>query len=376
MTDSPLVGRTTLARLPLSYKWIIDDAEMFLSNRENLMSPEFSLQVPPQVSSSFINLVSSSWHLLIEKRVSHGSIHNTLFLSLCHGAHIGQIRKRAHLELELDKYGFFSPMDKTTSSTTVLVSDCVFTILHPERDEPLYSTTPPTQQLKFEVDDSFKTCCTVQFINYNDIDKYLLHGMLTLQVKATLLSIDSPQETSELIKKVPLDNIREKIHDSYKDHLFTDVVIRCRKDVFKVHKVILASQSPVFKKMFEINMKEKESGVVSISDLSPAVVSSLVTYFYTGTAPNVSTLAKELLNAAKKYELPRLFRICENELITKVQVANVIDTLLLADLYNAALLKQACLKFIHLNLAVLQKTNRWEYLKEHAALLIEILDCS
>lgn len=369
MDESQSVGSTTLVRIPLSHKWIINDAKVFLSNCGDLESPGFFLKIPYQ-TSSFKNLVSSSWHLLIEDKNSHSLTltaftSSSLTLSLCQG--------------DLGNGGSGPPrkvrkkFDESIDANTVLISDCVFTILHPETNEQLFSSTPAKQQ-KFVVNNSPKTCCTVKCIESKDVDKYLFNGTLTLQVKATLLCIGSPQETAGLIHKVQLDNIREELHSSYKDELFTNVVIRCREEEFKVHKVILASQSPVFKKMFEINMREKVSGVVTISDIPPAAVSDLVAYFYTGTAPNVSTLAKDLLDAAKKYELPRLFTICENELKTKIQVHNAIDTLLLADLYDAASLKQACLNFIHLNLAVLRRTDRWKDLKQHGELLMEILN--
>ena len=104
----------------------------------------------------------------------------------------------------------------------------------------------------------------------------------------------------------------------------------------------------------------------------------LVAYLYTGTAPNINKLAKELLNASKKYELARLFAICESQLRMQITPGNAIDTILLADLYDATELKQACLKFIHLNSAEVQRTSQWKQLKAnmeaYGELLVEILE--
>lgn len=180
MSDSPFVGRTTLVRVPLSYKWIIDDAKLFLANRYNLKSPEFSLQVPSQVSSSFKNLVSSSWHLLcMGGRTDFFSQKKSLSLSLCQGVTVSSdlAQKRKRLDFEI-----------MTNTMTVLVSDCVFTILHPETNEPLYSTMPSAEPPKIVVDKSLKTCLTVESIEYDD-DKYLFNGTLTLQVKAVLATL-------------------------------------------------------------------------------------------------------------------------------------------------------------------------------------------
>ena len=61
------------------------------------------------------------------------------------------------------------------------------------------------------------------------------------------------------------------------------------------NKIILASQSPVFKKMFEIDMKERRSGVIEVPDNTPAVMSDLLAYLYTGTAPHVDTESYSML---------------------------------------------------------------------------------
>ena len=69
----------------------------------------------------------------------------------------------------------------------------------------------------------------------------------------------------------------------------------CRDESFDAHKAILASQSPVLRKMFEVEMKEKHSNVIEIVDLDPSVVSDLLSFLYTGTVPNMKENAEELL---------------------------------------------------------------------------------
>jgi hypothetical protein len=363
-------GSTSLSQIPLSYRWIINDAKVLLINHLKLKSPEFSLKVPFAVQTKHgeFSLFAvqtkhgdstspgmSSWHALISWGKGLEPPHLTF--CLCQGT---------------------IPFPKSASSSitdsTVLISECVFTILHPETKGVLYSTTPPKEVPQCEIDNYLKTCCSVDStITSSNIDKYLYTGVLTLEITATILCIGKPIE-SKRICQVPPDNFREKVHILYKDEVLTDVVIQSGKEEFKVHKAILASQSPVFRKMFEVDMEEKRSGVLTITDLSPAVVSDLVAYFYTGTAPNIHTLTRDLLNAAKKYELSRLHTMCENELKKRVCVANVVEMIFLADLYEALSLKQECLKFIHLNLNSVKKTRQWEDLKQDGTLLMEIFE--
>lgn len=255
----------------------------------------------------------------------------------------------------------------------VMISGCTFTIVNFETNETMYSTTAPAKEC--EISEMLSSCISV---DYSNIDKYLCNDTLAIQVDATLLCLTDSIETLEKACKIPSDNVREEMHTLYKDEVFTDMIIKCGGKEFKVHKAILASQSPVFKKMLEVNMSERRSNIVKISDIDPSVMSDLLAYFYAGIAPNVTTLAKDLLNVANKYELPRLFAVCENELMMKIKVSNVVEMLFLADLHNATYLKNACLRFIHYNSAEVHKTSKWKYLKGNldkcAALFFEIVE--
>ncbi len=265
---------------------------------------------------------------------------------------------------------------KAHKDSTILVSDCVFSFIHPETSEPLYSTTPPAKPPRCEINESFKVCVKTTDIRHSEISKHLFNGTLIVQVNATLLCIDDPIQIVDAVTcKIPVDNIRKEMNTMYKTGTFTDATIKCGSDEFKVHKAFLVSQSPVFKKMFEVGMEERKSNIIDVQDISPAVMSDLVAYLYTGTAPNISTLAKELLNAADKYEISRLFSMCECELEAILKVDNVIEILSLADLHSAVNLKKACLKFVHLHSAGVQKTSNtmWKDLKDHPTLLVEAL---
>ena len=164
----------------------------------------------------------------------------------------------------------------------------------------------------------------------------------------------------------------------YKDEVFTDVAIQCGNKEFKAHKAVLASQSPVLRKMFEVDMQEKRSNVIKVLDIEPEVMGDLLDYMYTGDAPHLSSLTQELLNASNKYELPRLFALCENELKKKLKVSTVIETLIWADLHSTLGLRAACLQFICAHSAAVKETGGWRQLKDnieqYSALLIEIMD--
>ncbi len=97
------------------------------------------------------------------------------------------------------------------------------------------------------------------------------------------------------------------------------------------------ARSPVFKKMFEADMKEAESNEVIIDDITPAVGKEMVTYIYTDEAPNIVSMVEELCFAAEKYELSGLKARCEIELIKQLEIDNAAHFLLLADRYYGGL---------------------------------------
>lgn len=341
------LGSTTLPKVVLSYRWVIDNASVLAQETKEaftLRSPVFQVVLPLRNAPK----EELSWTLLAKKNLYH----SPTSIYLCQG-------------YEESSY---------SNKSKVLISDCTFSLLNPENCEEKHHALAPTKE--WELCESQQNCVEQSFEN-DLVKECLLDGTLTVQVKANLLCITDPNETVDRAHNIPMDNIRSEMHSLYKDEVFTDATLKCKSKEFKVHRAVLASQSPVFKKIFEVDMKEKGSGVVKM-DFTPAVISDLVTYLYASTAPNVSTLAKELLNAANKYELPRLFTMCENELKMEIKVANVVDTLLLADKHSAVDLKKACFNFIRLHSVQVHNTSKWKSLKDnldqHAALLLEAME--
>ena len=378
MTWCGLIGSTSLPKISLSYRWVINDAQVFLKNistvdignnttvgiknyvstesiaLESFKSPEFQVNLPLWKSSKRV----SKWQLVIKKSACFFS------LFLCKPTSSG------HSEHHIKYTGEPEPI--------VLISDCTFSILD-SSSKVKHSATAATRQylVGMQMEDFGET----DFMKRNELTKYLDGQTLTLQVDATLLCLTDYSEcveTSDTL--VPADDIRKDLGSFCQGDLFADVTITCGGKEFRAHKLILASQSPVFKKMFEIDMKERRSGVIEVPDITPAVMSDLLAYLYIGTAPHVDTLARELLNVANKYELPRLLSICETTLVSKITANSVLEIFILAELHEAKTLKKACLGFIKCNFAIICELDSWKELKAsatHQILVFEILEyCS
>jgi hypothetical protein len=128
-----------------------------------------------------------------------------------------------------------------------------------------------------------------------------------------------------------------------------------------VHKVILQSRSKVFKAMLLSTMVESTSNEIIISDFDQDVVQEFINFLYLDTcdATVLDDHAQSLLAIAHKYEVNRLFRMCESFLINTLDVDNVVDFLKLGDLYGAMKLKGKALKLIKSEFKVLIKSGRF-----------------
>ena len=156
----------------------------------------------------------------------------------------------------------------------------------------------------------------------------------------------------------------------FNEKSYSDAQIQVGEEVFLVHRVILAAASPVFHAMFESEMQER-SGIIKISDFDSAVVSDLLAFIYTGEAPNLEMLAKELLLAADKYDIQSLAVACMEHLEDELTSDNVAEVLLLAEnLQSAKPLKSICLKYIQDDYDSVSMSKSWKLLEETSNELI------
>ncbi len=161
------------------------------------------------------------------------------------------------------------------------------------------------------------------------------------------------------------------------EEVLTDFTLAIGGKEFKVHKVVLAAQSPVFRRMFETDMKEKQEGRSAIEDMSTDVAEELLTFMYTGKAPNVEEMTEELLQLADKYEMDHLKTLCEKALFNNLEVENAVTTLMLADLHGADQLKSVCIGFIEDNISDFEQMEGWNQLKsnpQYHDLYVQVLE--
>ena len=142
---------------------------------------------------------------------------------------------------------------------------------------------------------------------------------------------------------------------------------------FFAHKDVLVARSPVLAKMFEHNLQESTTSSITVSDIEPEVLKEVLAYIYTNQVPRVSTMASSLLYAAEKYELDGLKVRCEQFLSYNLQVSNAVQTLQLAQTYNASQLKENALRFIVEYIDEVRESEDWEIVKSNCDIMVALL---
>ena len=210
------------------------------------------------------------------------------------------------------------------------------------------------------------------------------------------LTIIGPEKTVTVSKHREEDfqkdhKLEQLSHDwknAFLDKELSDVQIHCGdylEEVFDCHQVVLSARSPVFRVMFRADMTEKKTRELNVIDVDPEIMSELLSYIYTGKCeilyklpkgktPKVDTYAKGLLMAAEKYQLEQLKSICEERLCNNIEVGNCLDYLVVGDLYQADILKNAALQFIAKNVESVCETGDWRArLLDYPTLMADVI---
>ncbi len=341
------VGCTDFPRVALSFKWVINYAKPLMSCECELKSPYFKTPLPDRDRSS-------SWYLLLQ------------YVSL-----VNRWPSKQYFSINL----CFEDVSYDTFAHQFLsccITDCTFSILNSKTNEVKYSVAARSVLCT----NSKAKCGYDEFILKAKLDEFLPDdGVLTIQVAASLI-YTNPVHGTYRASCLPLHNALEGLKKLHQERSYSDITIKCGEKEFEAHKAILASQSPVFNRMFETDMKEKADNVIEITDVDPSAMSELLAFLYTGSTPKIGILAKELLYAACKYELPQLVQLCENELMMNLNTGNLLEMIQCADMHRALSLKIACLRMIKCHSAELFRSETWRDFKANSdkELAYEILE--
>ncbi|TDG44856.1 hypothetical protein AWZ03_008664, partial [Drosophila navojoa] len=148
--------------------------------------------------------------------------------------------------------------------------------------------------------------------------------------------------------KVPDTKVAEDFGKLFDNEQYSDVRVSSNGHEIYAHKNILSARSQFFEAMFQTDQHSQNR--VMLDDVDPQVLNDLLRFIYTDQAPNLDNLAKQLLQAAEKFKLPKLKALCEKSLFKQLCIDNAAETLILADQLNALQLKARAIEYINRNM--------------------------
>lgn len=182
----------------------------------------------------------------------------------------------------------------------------------------------------------------------------------------------------ERSKTQRLETVGRSFRNMLEEGIHGDVTIYTGDDRTVGHRAILACRSPVFRAMFEHELKEKTSAVIRVDDIPTPAMRGLLLFLYTGEHDTkaMNEYGLSMLAAAHKYDVPELKRVCEAAVSANVSPNSVVETLFHARLYDAPRVKKACLECIARNLKEVAFTEDFRLAvlsKDDPELVLEII---
>ncbi|KAI9723794.1 MAG: hypothetical protein M1828_004044 [Chrysothrix sp. TS-e1954] len=99
-------------------------------------------------------------------------------------------------------------------------------------------------------------------------------------IEAPFASLAFIATSRQRMSKPQTSNLSEALGLAFNDQKYSDLLIRCNGSTFHVHKVVVCSQSKFFRLACDVEMQEKQSGVIDLEELDETAVKAVLMSFY------------------------------------------------------------------------------------------------
>ncbi|GIX78202.1 uncharacterized protein CDAR_509001 [Caerostris darwini] len=139
-----------------------------------------------------------------------------------------------------------------------------------------------------------------------------IRDKLFSRIPSAIDLIESKSETSNEEEKDHFTfscasrSLKNALKGLFEDGVLSDAVLRTGEEFFPIHRNIVSARSPVFRRMFDKEMKENE--LIDVPDLDADTLRNLLLFLYTETVKDLQWQnASQLFKAAHLYQI----RDCE-----------------------------------------------------------------
>lgn len=180
--------------------------------------------------------------------------------------------------------------------------------------------------------------------SYNLNEQSSWNGISSEKKKNFLASEDHGQKILSV-----LQSFREQ-------NVFYDFKIIMKEEIIPCHRCVLAACSDFFRAMFEVNMKERDDGSVTITNLSSKAVKAFLDYAYTGKTRITDDNVEMFFQLSSFLQVSFLSKACSDFLIKSISLVNCLHLLSLSDSYGSAQLFNHALHFVQHHFHLLFKS--------------------
>lgn len=182
-------------------------------------------------------------------------------------------------------------------------------------------------------------------------------------------------------KSLDTDDLAKAMQELYRKGEFTDVTLRCAGQTFVAHRVILASQSNVFKEMFS---SQSQPGLeLRVEVTNPEAVKLMLDYLYmldekewAAFNPRTQAVNQDVLQLAEKFQLHGLTQQAMHWLSQDLTTGNVLERLAICDDFGLSELSDKILQQLTNNRAALAEVAHSQQITNHPTLMQSILKCA
>ena len=182
--------------------------------------------------------------------------------------------------------------------------------------------------------------------------------------------LSTSSNNSIIRKRLVPSNLLQYARQNRDEGYFNDFTVTAGSESISANRMVLASNSKYFEKMFKTNMKERYSNSVEIQGADGKAVKSIIDYFYTEIIEINDTNVTNLLAAADYLQIHDVKDFCFDFLQTVISPENSIFVLNAANLYGNEVLADQASQFICSSLEAVSQTNDFKSLPK-----VELISC-
>ncbi|KAK8230858.1 BTB/POZ protein [Phyllosticta capitalensis] len=154
------------------------------------------------------------------------------------------------------------------------------------------------------------------------------------QRKLTSASSLTSEEMNALVSSIGDRCFRERVGGLLETGQYSDAMIECEGNIFRVHKAIICPQSDFFAHAFDSNsgFKEAKTSTIQLHEIHPDTVRAIVEYLYHGkyvepdSKDEQLTLVVNVYSAAEMYQLVALKEYALQKLKARVRDVFTLET--------------------------------------------------